>query len=80
MAEYYVNPNVSHMPTANMGPIANMGPTVNAAPAANPSHGPMMASPAFVKPTCSYVGGARLSAEAVLVLFILLVIITRLCR
>ncbi|WP_309122692.1 hypothetical protein [Paenibacillus sp.] len=78
MAEYYVNPNVSHMPTANMGPTANAAPAANVAPLQ--AHGPAMVSPAFAKPVCSHVGGDRLTAEAILVLFILLVIITRLCR
>lgn len=78
MAEYYVSPNVS----ANAAPAAAM----NAAPMVM-SHGanaaPAMTLPAMVKPMAYGPVSAPchhpLSMEAILVLFILLVIITRIC-
>jgi hypothetical protein len=84
LAEYYVNPNVSYTaPLANAAPKVNSAPVSYAAPVATPM--PSYMSPAYAAhsmpmtsaPCGGYVHG--LSAEAILVLFILLVIITRLC-
>jgi len=78
MAEYFVTPNVSHAPAA-AAPISNVAPASNAAPL--PAYqAPNMVAPAYAKPMHAHGYGAAMSPEAVLVLFILLVIITRLCR
>jgi len=74
LAEYFVTPNVA--PAANMNMAA---PAANAAPA---HVAPAMTAPMFAAPAAAPVApyGRTLSAEAILVLFILLVIVTRLCR
>ncbi|MCI3919989.1 hypothetical protein MO973_07055 [Paenibacillus sp. TRM 82003] len=86
MAEYYVNPNVGH--TAHVNHAAP-----NHAPHATQAHANAMPQPthavhanampsyaANAMPT-AYAPpyGSPLSADAILVLFILLVIVTRLC-
>lgn len=82
MAEYYVNPNPGYTSPISHGPHANM-PHANMPHATQAAHANMMpqftanakALPAAVAPACA----PGLSADAILVLFILLVIITRLC-
>ncbi len=80
MAEYFVSPNVSPAPNASHAPTVYAAPAANAAPVnAAPNYVPMPhpVSPVYAKPAY---GCSSLSPEAILVLFILLVLITRLCR
>ena len=71
MAEYYVNPNVAYAAEANEQAVIAGNP----APAANPMPYPV---PSVVFAAKPYAAG--LSMEAVLVLFTLLVVVTRICR
>jgi len=83
MSEYYVDP-LPHMPiaNANANPMPNMAPMANMPPMPN-AHPPVFAAP-FPKPhpvAVAPCGCHRpLTADAVLVLFILLVIVSRFCR
>lgn len=90
MAEYFVNPNPGYVspasnvapaavsPMANVAPFANAAPVSNVAPMVNiPPVAPLAAAPSMVSPAHYHrpYGGS----EAILVLFILLVIILRVC-
>lgn len=87
MAEYFVNPNPGYVspasnvapaavsPMANVAPLANVAPDVNVAPMVNMA--PVAAAPAMVSP--AYHRRPYWGPDAVLVLFILLVIILRVC-
>lgn len=69
LTEFFVNPNPAFISPMNIGPmpiadVANIGPMVNAPPFVSPIHHP----PWFMDGT------------AILVLFILLVIVLRVCH
>ncbi|WP_199620504.1 hypothetical protein [Paenibacillus alkalitolerans] len=73
MAEYYVNPNPGYVSPTAANPMANVAAAANVAP--------FMTAPANIAPfMAAPVKKPILDADAILVLFILLVIILRVCH
>jgi hypothetical protein len=84
LAEYFVNPNPGIVSPLSTGPMPNLGPMPNVSPLSNlgpmPNLAPMPnVGPAFVNaaPVPYHCHRPLLNPDAILILFILLVIILR---